>query len=127
LREAGLQDAAPGYLDDTTWSRILSLRTDDEIVEMAVAKAASRPGQRTGLKYLAPMLLEPPQCLDDSSAQRPAGRSPPRDGPMTREDSRRIAATTRLSDFREACAAEQRGQTDDDSRTIEADASRLLG
>lgn len=58
----------------------------------------------------------------------PAGRSPPPGNrPMTREDSRRIAATTRLSDFREACAAEQRGQTDDDSRTIEADASRLLG
>lgn len=58
----------------------------------------------------------------------PTGRSPPSGNrPMTREDSRRIAATTRLSDFREACAAEQRGQTDDDSRTIEADASRLLG
>ncbi|WP_020163774.1 YdaU family protein [Methyloversatilis discipulorum] len=58
----------------------------------------------------------------------PPGRSPPSGNrPMTREDSRRIAATTRLSDFREACAAEQRGQTDDDSRTIEADASRLLG
>lgn len=58
----------------------------------------------------------------------PAGRSPPLGNrPMNREDSRRIAAATRLSEFREACAAEQRGQTDDDSRTIEAGATRLLG
>lgn len=58
----------------------------------------------------------------------PTGRSPPSGSrPMTREDGRRIAAATRLSDFREACAAEQRGQTDDDSRTIDGSATRLLG
>ena len=58
----------------------------------------------------------------------PAGRSPPRDAPMTREESRRIAAGSRLSEFREACAAEQRGQHDDhDSRTIDGSATRLLG
>jgi len=54
----------------------------------------------------------------------PSSRSPP--GRMTREDSRRIAASTRLSDFRAACAAEQQGQTDDSS-TIEGTATRLLG
>lgn len=53
----------------------------------------------------------------------PAVRSPPRDGPMTREESRRIAATTRLSEFRAACAAE--GMTDDEA--IDGTATRLLG
>lgn len=51
-------------------------------------------------------------------------RSPP--GRMSREDARRIAAGTRLSDFRAACAADQQGQTDDSS-TIEGTATRLVG
>lgn len=54
----------------------------------------------------------------------PSNRSPP--GRMSREDSRRIAASTRLSDFRAACAAEQQEQTDDSS-AIEGTATRLLG
>jgi uncharacterized protein YdaU (DUF1376 family) len=54
----------------------------------------------------------------------PASRSPP--GRMTREDSRRIAAGTRLPEFRAACAAEQE-HSDDDGRTIEGNATRLLG
>lgn len=61
LRDGGMADAAVSYLDADTWSRILSLRTDDEIVELALAKMRSRPGQRTGLKYLTPVLLDPPQ------------------------------------------------------------------
>lgn len=58
LRQAGMSDAAPHYLDEPTWDAILSKRTDEEIVEVAKAKMASRPGQRTGLKYIAPALLE---------------------------------------------------------------------
>ena len=115
LRENGVQDAAPHHLTDSDWSEILAKRTDEEIVAFAVAKLAARPGQRTGLKYLAPGLLEDP---------RPASRSPP--GRMTREESRRIAYSTRLSDFRAACAAEQQEQTDD-SNAIEGTATRLLG
>lgn len=70
----------------------------------------------------------------DAAAVRPMPAGPPsgaRASPrsMTREESRRIAASTRLSDFRAACAVEQQEQTDDDSRTIDAGAAdtRLLG
>lgn len=115
LREAGVQEAAPHHLTADDWSDILAKRTDEEIVEFARVKLAANPGKRIGLKYLAPGLLEDP---------RPANRSPP--GGMTREDSRRIAASTRLSDFRAACAAEQQEQTDD-SNAIEGTATRLLG
>ena len=58
----------------------------------------------------------------------PVGRSPPSSSrTMTREEGRRIAAATRLSDFRDACSADQREQTDDDNRTIDGSAARLLG
>ena len=60
LRKAGMADAAPHHLTDETWAVILSKRTDEEIVEFAKAKMAARPGQRTGLKYIAPGLLEDP-------------------------------------------------------------------
>jgi len=63
LRKAGMADAAPHYLDDDTWGEILGKRTDEEIVEVALAKMAARPGQRTGLKYIAPALLEDPQPM----------------------------------------------------------------
>lgn len=56
-----MQDAAPSYLDPDTWERILALRTDDEIVELALTKMRDRSGQRTGLKYVAPILLQPPK------------------------------------------------------------------
>lgn len=116
LRAAGIADAAPHQLTDDTWSQILAKRTDEEIVEFAKAKLADRPGQRTGLKYLAPGLLDDPKPI------APNARGSPR---LTREDSRRIAASTRLSDFREASASEQ-GKNDE--RTIDATGSaRLVG
>lgn len=120
LRAAGVADAAPHHLTDETWAAILVKRTDDEIVEFARSKLASRPDQRTGLKYLAPGLLEDPKPLAMPTA---GARASPRT--MTREEGRAIAASTRLSDFRAACAAD-RGQ--DDERTIEAAAApRQLG
>ena len=70
LRQAGMSDAAPHYLDDATWDRILGKRTDEEIVELAKAKMAARTGQRTGLKYIAPALLEDPQAIA-ISGQKP--------------------------------------------------------
>lgn len=120
LRAAGISDAAPHHLTDDTWAQILAKRTDEEIVEFACAKQATRPGQRTGLKYLAPGLLEDPTPTAVPTA---GARASPRG--MTREQSRAIAASTRLSDFRAACAAEQ-GLNDE--RTIEApSAPRQLG
>lgn len=125
LRQAGVSDAAPHQLTDETWDQILGKRTNEEIVEFAKTKVSARQGLRTSLRYLAPGLLEDPQPI---STGPPAGaRASPRG--MTREESRRIAASTRLSDFRAACAAEQQEKTDDDSRTIDAGAAdtRLLG
>lgn len=120
LRAAGISDAAPHHLADGTWALILAKRTDEEIVEFARAKQASRPGQRTGLKYLAPGLLEDPTPI---AVPTTGARASPRG--MTREQGRAIAASTRLSDFRAACAAEQ-GLNDE--RTIEAPAApRQLG
>jgi hypothetical protein len=69
LRQAGVSDAAPHHLTDETWAQILSKRTDEEIVEFARAKLESRPGQRTGLKYLAPGLLEDPAPLQAPNAR----------------------------------------------------------
>ena len=60
LRKAGMADAAPHYLTDEAWEVILAKRTDEEIVELAKAKMAARPNQRTGLKYIAPALMEDP-------------------------------------------------------------------
>jgi hypothetical protein len=56
-------DAAPHHLTDEVWDQILTQRTDEEIREFALAKVADRPGQRTGLKYLAPGLLDPPATI----------------------------------------------------------------
>lgn len=81
-----MADAAPSYLDPDTWERILALRTDGEIVELALAKMRDRPGKRTGLKYVAPILLDPPQRI----AGPPAGaRASPR---MSARDAGRLAA-----------------------------------
>lgn len=117
LRQAGIADAAPHHLTDETWQQILAKRTDEEIVEFAKAKLADRPGQRTGLKYLAPGLLDDPKTI-----------TPHARGSPSREDSRRIAAGTRLADYREACASEQQ-QEHDDERTIDATPGtpRLVG
>lgn len=63
--------------------------------------------------------------LRDVTAKPQQARASP--GRMTRDESRAIAASTRLSDFRAACAADaNRGQNDE--RTIEAPtAPRQLG
>ena len=71
LRQAGMADAAPSYLSDETWEAIFALRTDEEIVSMALAKMAARPGQRTGLKYIAPSLLDPPKELAKTRDSQP--------------------------------------------------------
>lgn len=62
-QESGIADAAPHQLDDDTWTKILAKRTDEEIVEFAKAKAESRKGQRTPLRYLAPGLVEDPKPI----------------------------------------------------------------
>lgn len=85
LRQAGVSDAAPHHLTDENWSQILGKRTDEEIVEFARAKLETRPGQRTGLKYLAPGLLEDPQPLSGP----PGARASPR---MSARDAGRLAA-----------------------------------
>lgn len=74
LRRAGMADAAPHYLDDDTWAAILGKRTDEEIVEVAKAKMAARPGQRTGLKYIAPALLEDPEPIQKNTHRPTNGR-----------------------------------------------------
>lgn len=58
-----MADAAPHYLPDDTWAQILGKRSNEEIVEFAKAKMASRPNQRTGLKYIAPGLLADPDPI----------------------------------------------------------------
>ena len=73
--ESGIADAAPHQLDDETWSAILAKRTDEEIVEFAKAKVASRSGQRTGLRYLAPGLLEDPRPITANARASPGGFS----------------------------------------------------
>ena len=73
LRKAGMADAAPHYLTDETWAAIIEKRTDEEIVEVAKAKMAARPGQRTGLKYIAPVLLEDPQAIEPKARGSPRG------------------------------------------------------
>ena len=62
-QEARVADAAPHQLDDTTWGLILAKRTDEEIVEFAKAKVEARQGQRTGLRYLAPGLIDDPKPI----------------------------------------------------------------
>ena len=95
LRDGGMSDAAPSYLDPDTWERILALRTDGEIVELALAKMRDRPGKRTGLKYVAPILLDPPQRI----AGPPAGA---RASPVAKSDA--LRAHNRAA-FAEAKAA----------------------
>lgn len=54
------------------------------------------------------------------------GSQPRGSPPFGREESRRIAAGTRLSDFRAACAADQQG-IPDDGNSIEGGFTRLVG
>lgn len=66
-----MADAAPHYLTDEAWELILSKRTDEDIVELAKAKMAARPGQRTGLKYIAPALMEDPTPIAINGQAQP--------------------------------------------------------
>lgn len=66
-----MADAAPHYLTDEAWDSILSKRSDEEIIELAKAKMAARPGQRTGLKYIAPALLEDPAPIAANARASP--------------------------------------------------------
>ena len=70
-QESGIADAAPHQLDDDTWGAILAKRTDEEIVEFAKAKVEGRKGQRTGLRYLAPGLLEDPRPVAPNARASP--------------------------------------------------------
>lgn len=65
-----MADAAPHYLPDDVWEQILGKRTNEEIVELALAKMAARPNQRTGLKYIAPALLEDPAPMQQQPAHQ---------------------------------------------------------
>lgn len=96
LRQAGMADAAPHYLTDETWAAILAKRTDEEIVEVAKAKMAARPGQRTGLKYIAPALMDDPEPIAANA------RASPRNGAATGRQAR--------IDNYAAQAAEARGE-----------------
>ncbi len=90
LRKAGMSDAAPHYLTDEVWDSILSKRTDEEIVEVAKAKMASKPNQRIGLKYIAKALLEDP-------AQTPINGPPHRNGKPEKFDPVAYVNRNRIS------------------------------
>lgn len=122
LRQAGIPDAAPHHLTNATWAELLAKRTDEEIIEFAKAKREAYPEKRLGLKYLAPGLLEDAKPITGPPNARGSPRS------MTRDESRRIASSTRLADYREACEAENRQRAQADERTIEAPAPpRIMG
>jgi uncharacterized protein YdaU (DUF1376 family) len=102
LRKAGMADAAPHYLPDDVWEQILGKRTNEEIVELAKAKMAARPNQRTGLKYIAPALLEDPMPISAAPQRRTihdereavsmalTGRKPSHEQPIANADPRDI-------------------------------------
>jgi len=74
LRKAGMADAAPHYLDESTWGQILAKRTNEEIIEVAKAKMAAMPNQRIGLKYIAKALLDDPQQITANARASPTRR-----------------------------------------------------
>lgn len=102
LRKAGMADAAPHYLPDDVWEQILRKRTNEEIVELALAKMAARPNQRTGLKYIAPALLEDPMPISAAPQRRTihdereavsmalTGRKPSHEQPIANAEPRDI-------------------------------------
>jgi uncharacterized protein YdaU (DUF1376 family) len=112
LRKSGMADAAPHYLDDQTWESILSKRTDEEIVELAMAKMAARPGQRTGLKYIAQALL------DDPIRVSPNARASPENRRLTLTETRAetIAAMTGKNLKNERTSPEERDITSESLR-----------
>lgn len=71
LRKAGMADAAPHYLPDDAWETILAKRTNEEIIEVALAKMAAKPNGRIGLKYIAPALLADPEPITPSARGSP--------------------------------------------------------
>lgn len=109
LRKAGMADAAVSYLDAATWTAILAKRTDAEIVEIAIAKMAARPGQRTGLKYIAPALLEDPVAIAVGLPQ--ARASPDRRKTLTETRIDTIAALTGKSRTNEHTTPHERDIT----------------
>lgn len=107
LREAGIADAAPHHLTSENWDLILAKRSDEDIVEFARMKLEARPGQRLGIKYLAPGLMEDPEpVMPHSGARSPPGR------PSRSDEARAwgIELTTASSSEREIV----------DDRTIDA-------
>lgn len=115
LRKAGMADAAPHYLTDEVWETILAKRTDEEIVEVAKAKMAARQGQRTGLKYLAPALMDDPQPITAN-----ARGSPPPGRRQSVSDERK-AASMILTGRK----PENERQTASAERDITADCQRI--
>lgn len=115
LRKAGMADAAPHYLTDEVWETILAKRTDEEIVELARAKMAARPGQRTGLKYIAPALLDDPEPIEPS-----ARGSPPADcrrrQTLTETRAQTLAALTGRNRNHERPIADERDITAESQR-----------
>lgn len=71
LRKAGMADAAPHYLTEDAWETILAKRTNEEIIEVALAKMAAKPNGRIGLKYIAPALLTDPEPITPSARGSP--------------------------------------------------------
>jgi uncharacterized protein YdaU (DUF1376 family) len=112
LREAGIQDASPHLLTDADWEAILDRRTNEEILEYAIATRERRIGMRTGLKYLAPGLLEDP---------RPSGSGKPA-GVMNLQQGRALAAASSLADF---TGATTQGENQN-GRTIEHRSGRIF-
>lgn len=113
LRRAGMADAAPHYLDDQVWETILAKRTDEEIVEVARAKMAARPGQRTGLKYIAPALLEDPQPITGNARASPPH---PRRQTLTETRAETLAALTGRDRSHERQNADERDITSESVR-----------
>ena len=74
LRKSGMADAAPHYLTDEVWETILAKRTDEEIVEVALAKMAAMPNQRIGLKYIAKALVDDPAPIEANARASPSRR-----------------------------------------------------
>lgn len=113
LRKAGMADAAPHYLTDEVWETILAKRTDEEIVEVAKAKMAARPSQRTGLKYIAPALLEDPAPI---ASPRDSPGQPGRRQTLTDKRAETIAAMTGRNRTHERTDTQERDITGESTR-----------
>lgn len=110
-----MADAAPHYLTDEAWETILAKRTDEEIVEVAKAKMAARPGQRTGLKYIAPALLEDPAPIEPRARGSPPS-SDRRRQTLTETRAETLAALTGRNRSHERQNADERDITSESVR-----------